>query len=447
MPANQNSLGTSFLDQRGPTFELIRAIDWSKTAVGPQEDWPQSFQSALSICVHSNFPIAIYWGRELVLLYNDAWSPIPGNKHPWAFGKTAVQVWPDIWSAIEPQFEKAFSGRPGGSKDALLPMQRHGYTEECYFDFTFTPIYGESGKVEGIFNAVIETTYRVINERRAAVVQQVGQVIKGSTSADAVFSEAQKVLNEAREDIPFYLIYDISAGSVVLRTDVSFVNSGVVNPWPTDEVIGNCSTAIVEDLPQYLSSIPSVHWPETPVEAVIVPLKANDGIVFGFIVCGASARRRVDNDYRAFFESLANIISGEINTLQSLDKERQRAEALAEIDRAKTIFFSNISHEFRTPLTLMLSPLEEVLNKSENLTDVQQQNLKTSLRNSLRLQKLVNTLLDFSGALKRVNSMRHSNVSILQGIPETWQVRSGLPLKGQESFTMLPSPIYLMAQR
>ncbi|HWA34553.1 MAG TPA: hypothetical protein VG737_10510, partial [Cyclobacteriaceae bacterium] len=156
--------GSDFLNQQGPTFELIRRIDWAKTSIGSQNTWPQSLRSALSICVNSNFPIAIYWGPDLVLLYNEAWSPIPGNKHPWAFGKPAIEVWPEIWSAIEPQFQKAFTGIPGGSRDALLPMQRHGYTEECYFDFTFTPIYGESGKVEGIFNAVIETTYRVINE-------------------------------------------------------------------------------------------------------------------------------------------------------------------------------------------------------------------------------------------------------------------------------------------
>ena len=77
-------------------------------------------------------------------------------------GKPAKEVWPEIWKDIEPQFAKAFSGKPGGSKDALLPMHRHGYTEECYFDFTFTPVYGEGGKVEGVFNAVIETTKTIL---------------------------------------------------------------------------------------------------------------------------------------------------------------------------------------------------------------------------------------------------------------------------------------------
>jgi hypothetical protein len=203
-----HSKHTNFLSQEGASFELIRSIDWQNTSLGPVETWPQSLRSALSICLNSNFPIAIYWGADLVLIYNEAWSPIPGNKHPWALGKPAVKVWPDIWDAIEPQFQKALSGQPGGSKDALLPMQRHGYTEECYFDFTFTPVYGESGNVEGVFNAVIETTYRVINERRGAILQRLGDSINSMSNEDEVFSLAKSVLENAQEDIPFFFIYE-----------------------------------------------------------------------------------------------------------------------------------------------------------------------------------------------------------------------------------------------
>ena len=162
----QRSVIPEFLSGGGEMGKRIREFDWSNTPLGDVSTWPQSLRSVASICSNSNFPIAIYWGPDLILIYNDSWSPIPGNKHPWALGRPAREVWPDIWDAIEPQFQKAFSGEPGGSKDALLPMQRHGYTEECYFDFTFTPVSGEDGKVDGIFNAVIETTYRVINERR-----------------------------------------------------------------------------------------------------------------------------------------------------------------------------------------------------------------------------------------------------------------------------------------
>lgn len=389
------SKDSDFLNQQGPTLELIRSIDWSTTSIGSQDAWPLSLRSALSICINSNFPIAIYWGSDLVLLYNEAWSPIPGNKHPWAFGKTAMEVWPEIWSAIEPQFQKAFTGVPGGSKDALLPMQRHGYTEECYFDFTFTPIYGESGKVEGIFNAVIETTYRVINERRAGVLQRLVEAIGGLPTLSSVFDETSQVLLDAKADIPFFFIYQVVNGEAVLISNPPSVKEPL-KPWPLKEVIESGMPRVIENLDGYLESVPDGLWPEAPTQAIVFPIKGNDGQVLAIMVAGASSRRRIDKDYRSFYESISNLISSEIITLQSLAKERERAEALAQIDKAKTAFFSNISHEFRTPLTLMLSPLEEVLHDGQNLSTTQRENLETSYRNSLRLQKLVNTLLDFS---------------------------------------------------
>src|SRR5690606_29984747 len=134
----------------------IRAHDWSKTPFGPAEAWPQSLRSALSICLNASFPIALYWGKDLRLLYNDDWSAIPGEKHPWVLGRPAREAWPEIWDIISPLFESVMTeGEATRSKDQLLPMHRHGFTEECYFDYTFSPIRGESGAVEGVFNAVI----------------------------------------------------------------------------------------------------------------------------------------------------------------------------------------------------------------------------------------------------------------------------------------------------
>ncbi|MGC1243683.1 MAG: ATP-binding protein [Chryseosolibacter sp.] len=380
----------------GEMGERIRNLDWSKTTLGPIDQWPKTLQAALSICINSNFPIAIYWGDDLILLYNDAWSPIPGTKHPWALGRPAREVWPDIWPDIEPQFEKAFKGIPGGSKDALLPMQRHGYKEECYFDFTFTPIYGESGKVTGVFNAVIETTYRFINERRSFLLQRLGSAINSISLTTEVIEIASQVLEGGKVDIPFYCIYQGSEadGLVLLRQSEDL--SGVENPWPVDELVrgGNARLIAGIDSPPY--AIAKSFWPEIPNEAYLSPLSGSDGKLIGAIVLGISPRRKFDKDYEAFCDSVSKIINGELNTIITLDQERKRSEALAEIDRAKTTFFSNISHEFRTPLTLMLSPLENVLETGGNLTSEQRRNIEASFSNTLRLQRLVNTLLDFS---------------------------------------------------
>lgn len=110
------------LPDGGEMGRRIRSFNWPATPLGSAENWPQSLYSALSICLNSNFPIAIYWGTELVLLYNDAWSPIPGNKHPWALGRPAKEVWPDIWNEIEPLFQEALTtGKPRAQKMRCCP--------------------------------------------------------------------------------------------------------------------------------------------------------------------------------------------------------------------------------------------------------------------------------------------------------------------------------------
>ena len=147
----------------------IRAHDWRDSPLGPPEAWPQSLRSALSICLHSSFPTAIYWGPELRLLYNDAWATIPAERHPWALGRPAAEVWTDIWDVVGPQFARVMEQGEGYSTyDQMLPMVRDGVVRETYWNYSITPIHGEDGRVVGIFNQGHETTERVLAERQKA---------------------------------------------------------------------------------------------------------------------------------------------------------------------------------------------------------------------------------------------------------------------------------------
>jgi hypothetical protein len=146
--------------------------------MGPIDTWPQHLRSAVGICLDSNFPIALYLGPAFTLIYNDAWIPIPGDKHPWALGRAAHEVWFEIWDIIEPNYKQVMTtGEAIFAKDALFFMRQHGYTEECYFDYTLSPIHGTDGAVDGIFNAAIETTYRVLDERRMRRLRELAQHI------------------------------------------------------------------------------------------------------------------------------------------------------------------------------------------------------------------------------------------------------------------------------
>ena len=192
----------------GETGDLVRARDWSKTPLGGIQSWPQSLRSALSICLGSRFPIVIYWGPDLVVLYNDAYAEILGKKHPNALGRPCREVWSEIWDVIGPMLERVLTlGDATWSEDQLLLLERRGYPEECYFSFSFSPVRGADGGVEGIFTAVIENTGRVLGERRLRTLRDLGVSLTEATSAEEACSIAASILLDNRADVPFALFY------------------------------------------------------------------------------------------------------------------------------------------------------------------------------------------------------------------------------------------------
>ncbi|WP_414696893.1 ATP-binding protein, partial [Paraburkholderia sp.] len=406
------SVAHNFLYGGGEMGALMRARDWENTPLGAPENWPQSLRSAVSICLGANFPIAIYWGPELALLYNDAWSAIPGKKHPDALGRPGRAVWPEIWDTIGPLFQRVQeTGEGVWQRDQLLPMHRHGYTEECYFNFTFSPIRGEGGRVEGIFNAVVETTSAVLAERRERTLRELAEVLSATRNEPEVFAAVAQLLGGKSADVPFCLLYRADDGqqahlaglaglgpdSPAAPAKIDLANADAA--WPLAGVLRSGQIMLVDDLAgRFTTSLPGGSWPEPCARAFIVPIHAaaRSGQVPAFFIAGISPRRAIDGDYRAFFERAATHIATTLASARAYEEERRRAEALAEIDRAKTTFFSNVSHEFRTPLTLMLGPVEELLADPAALGAQAQQQLELVHRNGLRLLKLVNALLDFS---------------------------------------------------
>ncbi len=317
----------AFLSGPGGMSERIRMFNWADSQLGAVSNWSHSLRLALSICLNSNFPIAIYWGVDLCLLYNDAWSPIPGNKHPWALGRPAKEVWPEIWKELEPQFAKAFSGEPGGSKDAMLPMIRHGYTEECYFDFTFTPIFSEEGKVEGIFNAVVETTYRIIHERRTRFLQKLSQKLNAINSLEEVVKKINILIKNNPADIPFCFIYTVHESEEPVLT-ASTSNANVIKKLPVGELLKTGITKHIQSIHSFFDQVPLGIWPEAPTEGLLVPMKAGNGLVTGFIFAGLSARRKYDREYQLFMEGFASVVGSAINSIHALDDERKRVELI-----------------------------------------------------------------------------------------------------------------------
>jgi signal transduction histidine kinase len=168
--------------------------------------------------------------------------------------------------------------------------------------------------------------------------------------------------------------------------------------WPFEEAVRNGGPVVVDDTTSLFGPLCGGPWPEPSTRGMILPLaRGGQDRPSGFLVIGASPRRPFDDAYQDFFALLAQGIASALANVQAYEAERKRAESLAELDRAKTAFFSNVSHEFRTPLTLMLGPLDELRSRpQERILPEDHELLETAYRNSLRLLKLVNTMLDFS---------------------------------------------------
>lgn len=399
----------------------MRALDWSRNALGPPESWPLNLRIAIGICLTSRFPMHVWWGPELTMLYNDAYISFLGpNKHPAMLGRSGREAWAEIWDTIGPMIEDVLStGKASWSEDILMFFDRELPKEEVYVTFSFSPVLGEGGEVDGMFCACTESTEKLVGHRRLETLRKLGlQAGEARTVSQACVAAAQ-VLGENPNDLSFAAIYIVDeakgrarlVGSAGLPEDgaplprsVSLTGAeadvpadeGRPSPWPLAEVLRSKRRAETPDLRALPSKLPGGPWAEPARKAVVLPIRApaHESLA-GLLVAGVSPRRPFDAAYRAFLDLVAGHVATTIADASASEEVRRRAEALAELDRAKTAFFSNVSHELRTPLSLILGPLEELL-RSDHLAPEARTSLEVVQRNALRLLKLVNTLLDFS---------------------------------------------------
>lgn len=363
--------------------------------------------------LNSQHPMWIGWGPQMTFLYNDAYIPVLSlAKHPWALGRPASEVWAEIWDVCGPLAEKVFSrGEPSFADEVRLFMNRGDYLEETYYSFSYSPIYDEAGKVAGLFCPSTEITSKILNARRLKTLSDLSAKSMTEKSTHAAAASCVEIISADPDDIPFALLYlvDAKSHSAVLAgarqvekgidgiSPLSINLEGEAEPliWPVREMTEHRQTQVISlgnvaSLPVGLSN-------QRVREALVLPVTSlGMEHPIGALVAGVNPTRKLDADYRTFFSLVADQVATSIQNATALQREKERADALAEVDRAKTTFFSNVSHEFRTPLTLMLGPLEDMLAESEELVPKQRERLDIAHRNSLRLLKLVNTLLDFS---------------------------------------------------
>lgn len=398
-----------FLAGGGEMGARMRALDWSTTPLGDPATWPQSLRTAIRILLTSKFAMWMAWGRELTFFCNDAYLPTTGIKRDWVLAARSDNVWAEIWPDIGPRIEHVLSTDEATWDEALrLYLARSGFQEETYHTFSYSPLADDAGETVGMLCVVAEVTERVIGERQLNLLRDLGGRLSAASTREEVMKALKACLQAGVPDIPFALAYLVNSDRkhAQLAAVHGLAQGGPATPilvdledphapWPLAEARDAETVAVA---PHHMGSLALTHWQQPPNRAVVAPIAVSEeGPPVGYLVTGLNPHRAFDAGYRGFIELLTGQIAAAIGRADEYESAKARAEALAEIDRAKTAFFSNISHEFRTPLTLMLGPLEAILAKPrDQILPDDRALVDVAHRNAQRLLRLVNALLDFS---------------------------------------------------
>ncbi len=294
--------------------------------------------------------------------------------------------------------------------DVRLFMDRGDYLEETYYSFSYSPIRDETGGVGGLFCPSTDTTPKVLGARRLRTLSDLAGGAYAGELIDTGCAMIARELAKNPDDVPFALLYLVDADGTKahLKQTAGVFRNGEIGAHETFELTGNHPDTVwplAEVLAQgtsqrisvaNLSGLPSGPAGQPVSEAIMLPVVSRgDDKPLGVLIGGINPTRQFDPEYKTFFELVATQVGTVIQNTRIVEEEKKRADMLEQIDQAKTAFFSNVSHEFRTPLTLMIGNLEEAL-ESAGLPVIQREQLDVAHRNSLRLLKLVNSLLDFS---------------------------------------------------
>jgi signal transduction histidine kinase/chemotaxis response regulator CheB/transcriptional regulator with GAF, ATPase, and Fis domain len=405
--------------ESGELAAQAREIDWALTQLGSVISWPVELLVMARTAVESAQPTAVWWGPDLIQIYNEPWRRFLGaSRHPEALGRPARESWLQIWEEIGPMVERVVTqGVSTAGEDLRIVTERGGHPEEVYFTFVYSPIRDASGAVVGVHHTAFETTARVVAERRLASLRELSAQVAAAGTPREVCEHAAIALASAPLDLPFALLYlfDKACRQATLAGAVGLAAGSPAAPhliqpfseqavWPLERVLEKTTSNDGVLLRDWLASMPELSLPALsarerlhPCSALLLPLRpAKDARPSGALVVGLNPQRPFDDAYHGFVGLVAKQIKAGILEARAKELERERTDRLAELDRAKTEFFANVSHEFRTPLTLLLTPLEELLRRSDELPGGLVGEIEVAARNSRRLLRLVNNLLDFS---------------------------------------------------
>jgi len=333
MSENMAGYNLHFMKGGGEAGAQIRAHNWEGTPLGDPANWPAYIRMSISVCLNSNFPISLYWGPDYYLFYNDAYRIIAGDKHPDIMGKPRKEAWPEAWEEVKPQFDAVMAtGNSIRNKDRRFLITRFGFIEECYFDYTLSPIADEEGNIRGVFNAVMETTYQVINERRNRLLQRLSLQLHNFQTLEHGYHEATTLLREFKHDIPFSLLYkcdDGLSGTCLLKQSEGISEEQAAQvPWPLREAIISGVAVTVKGLQEKIVDFDFAGMPVDDLQAIVIPIRQGDNNITGVFIAGLNTSIRPDESYKLFLESVAFQIGAAISNGANFEREKLRSDQI-----------------------------------------------------------------------------------------------------------------------
>ncbi len=342
---------------------LMRQHDWDSTSLGNPLGWPNALKMALRLLLTSKFEMWLGWGPDIAFFYNDAYRPTLGNKHPRSLGAPTAQLWSEIWDDVGPLMRRVYErGEATWNSSMLLLIQRHGYLEETYHTFSYSPLIGDSGRVEGLFCTVTEETERIISERRMQLLRELASGLSLTDSRAGVLAAAEQRLAANSHDLPFCLLYLFDPGGHARLGCVTGMDRG--HAYAPEEVLpsghvwnlsrvwdGEGSDLI--DLAA-ASGLPTGAWNQPPSAAVTVPLTGlGSARPFGAMVVGVNPHRAFDGHYLAFVQLLAGQLASSLASAQAYETELLRTAALTEAMKLRTQERDRLTSLFRLAPSFM----------------------------------------------------------------------------------------------